>query len=241
MSSQVDDSLKRLQAAIGCPNRWSRYEGDPAFRRTLLLYWAEVATRHQAFNEMSYYGQLSALIDASADILERIEKNAEIWRDRAIAEYRDRTSFFDRYNHLDERQHAKHWTVKEQSRQKLADSTRTGPAKYVHRYPLSKLKWALYDAVRFNWRRIAENKVPHLYVSFTKDIGASRGKPAHYARFDLDYTKFEVHSHPIQPEEKPADEMWLGDLDSDLWPGYDDFENSPTIDEEIEFILGDDP
>jgi len=101
------------------------------------------------------------------------------------------------------------------------------------------LQRALYDAVRYNWRRIAESQVPHLYVEFKKEIGASKGKPSSFVRFDLDYSKGGVHSHPIQPEEKPAEEKWLSDLTDGMWGDMDELFSNPVIDEEIEYEITD--
>jgi hypothetical protein len=202
MSISTEDYLRRLRAAIGCPEQWTLYAGDWEFRRVLLHYWAEVARGHQSFWEMDYYFQMPALLSKSTELIERIESNVPIWRPRAVAAYESKIAIFRKFHHLDEKQHDKHWHVTDRPREKLIEGTRSGPAKYFYRYPLLMLQRALYDGVRFNWRRIAEERIPHLYVTFRKEIGASMGKAARHVRFDINYADGGVHSRPIQPEVK---------------------------------------
>src|ERR1035438_8294034 len=88
------DYLRRLKAAIGSPEQWSRYADDWEFRRALLRHWAEIASHHQSFWEMDYYDQMRALESRSVDLIERIEANVPIWRPRAVAEFEQKMSVF---------------------------------------------------------------------------------------------------------------------------------------------------
>lgn len=236
MNPETEQYLDRLKAAIGCPESWQRFNADWEFRRVLFFYWAEIAQNYQAFNEMQYYFQFDALeSEHYKEIIKRIEANVPYWRKRAIEEYVTKTAFIKSFRHLNQKEHAKHWVVRMKSTDELAELTKNGPAKYLPRYSFVMLERALYDGVRYNWRRIAEHQIPDLYIEFKKVIGASNGKPASHARFYLNYPNATVHSRPIQPEEKPADEKWLSETDLCLWEGEEDLQLTPVIDEQLEY------
>jgi hypothetical protein len=165
MSFPTDEYLRRLKAAIGCPEHWAALGEDWEYRRALFHYWSETAAKHQAFWEMDYYFQFPALMAKSVDLIERIEANIPIWRPRAVADFSQKISILKRVHHLDEKEHDKHWTAGDRPRERIIAGTKNGPAKYFYRYPLLMLHRALYDAVRFNWRRVAELRIPHLYVN----------------------------------------------------------------------------
>jgi hypothetical protein len=224
----------RLRAAIGCPDTWTRFEQDPAFRRVLFRYWEEVAERHQIGWPMDHYDQLTAVIRRSEEALKGIEFDAPTWRPRAITEYKSRTSFFSSFRHTTEKEHNKHWTVAETPLKKLVQGTLSGPAKFFYQYSLATLEFALYDAVRFNWRRIAEQRIPFLFVNFRHPVGASEGAVTQHVRFALTYETGLVHSQPILPCRKPATDPWLSEVDGDIWPDMNELERKATLDDEWE-------
>ena len=127
--------LDRLKVAIGSPEAWDLLSNDWQFRRALLFYWAEIAKDYQSFGEMNYYSQFEALDAKSDELLQRIEANVPYWRESAIAKYSERTIFFKHFRHLTQSEHDKHWVRGEIPVSKVIDSTRSGPAKYIPRYP----------------------------------------------------------------------------------------------------------
>jgi len=236
MAFSYSHYLKEMRDALGCPVSWNKYDADPELKRVLFFYWAEVCGRHDAHGENRYYSQWDCIYSADPELLKRIQINSDIWKKEATKEYLRKTRFFSDYRHLSELEHDKHWTTKKRNNDVIIASTKDGPAKFIYRYPMIFLERALSASIRFNWRRIAEDQIPHLYVEFKRVIGGSLGKPAEYARFDLDYSNAHVHSHPILPEEKPSEEPWLTDLsDDNLWPDLFKLHTDATLDEPLEW------
>lgn len=224
----------RLLAVVGCPELWQGFQGDPLFRRVLFLYWKEIAEKHQIGWAMDHYDQLTADLRENEQVLQGMEFDAPVWRARAASEYITKTRFISSFRHASEQQHAKHWTFSDTGQTQLVRSTKRGPAKFFHKYSMQTLEFALYDAVRFNWRRIAEDRIPFLFVEFANPVGASEGEIVNHVRFSLEYATGLVHSQPILQRRKPAGEIWLSELESNIWPNMEDLLSSPTLNEDWE-------
>lgn len=203
----------------------------------MFYYWEEVASRHFKIDRFREYFQREAINFGTLDMADQHRKNLRYWRAAAEEDYALRTNLFRKFEHADILQHDKHWLRSAVAFDQLLKRTKNGPAKYVFGYPIEKLEYALYDALRFNWRRVAEEKIPRLYVEFATVVGASLGKEAKHVRFDLNYADFVVHSHPILEMEKPANEPWLTDVDVTKSQYYEGIWDEPTIDEELDLSL----
>jgi hypothetical protein len=60
------------------------------------LYWKEIASNQQAYNELDYYDQLYAAEMLDEDELRRIEINASYWRPQTVDQYNAETLYFQR-------------------------------------------------------------------------------------------------------------------------------------------------
>jgi hypothetical protein len=58
--AEYEHWVTRLRAAIGCPVNWSVGLGSWEFDKTMRLYWKELASNQQAYNELDFYDQLYA-------------------------------------------------------------------------------------------------------------------------------------------------------------------------------------
>lgn len=193
--------------------------------------------RHQIGRPNRHYRQLAFFPPTvSEGEIQGIAHDAPFWRHRATREYGELVRFFQIFRHATPAEHKKHWLMKPTSIADLLGQTAGGrAAKYFYEFSSELLSYALYEAVRINWRRIAEEHPSFLFVQFNDDVGASEGKLTNCVRFALSYPTGLVHSQPILGKRKPAESPWLHELDHDIWPDMEELYRGATIDEDQEW------
>lgn len=234
--TSIEEYLRRLRLAVGCPEQWEDYRDDRALRRAFLHYWQIVARCHESAWDTDYYFQLEALEMRSLELLRRAEANAPYWRPRAAADYDKRMGIFKRLHMLEIPQHPKHWVIGKEDPKITIDRTNGGPAKYFASVPYGLIREAAWLCIRGNWRRMAETKPEFLYARMEREIGASSGKATDCLRIIIDYSTGAIHSHPILADEKPSEDGWLDEI-GEIWPDMYDLRMTPTLDEELEYVV----
>jgi hypothetical protein len=208
--AEYEHWVDRLRTAIGCPVDWSAHAGTWGFKKTMRLYWKELPSDQQAYNELDYYDQLYAAEMLNEDELRRIEINASYWRSRTVSRYKDETLYFHRLKFNE--QSGKHRPRNSESRKRIVERS-VKNALFFPEFDAEFLTAGIMWCIEQQWRMIIREHPAHFYVRLRREIGASKRKPASALRFDLDYSNNTFHGHPIQHNEKPAGRAWIDELE----------------------------
>lgn len=233
----IDEHLvPRLKSAIGCPIEWEKYRKEEVeLCKDLRLLWVKTAERHQAFNEMDFYSRWHLDHNLNESELERIEINAAIWRQSAVAEYLDLVGFLRsvRFATIDD--YPKHFQIAGLTRSQIIEKTIKSDSLFFSTNIIPDLNFLMWQAIHQDLLNIVHNRPAHVFIKTVDIMGASEGVPIDLIRFDFDYGRPVVHGHPrlkVPANTKLLDEnVWLVKTYSqDEYDGYDNDIDEPRLD-----------
>ncbi len=125
-----------------------------------------------------------------------IEKNAEVWRPRAVAEYLRLVGFIEglRFKPTEERQ--KHHPFRALSRDQIIAKSTDKESFFFSTVEVANLENLMWCVMVQKWKDIAEKRPRHVYLESEGELGASDKKATNLVRFDFSYAPAEVHGHP---------------------------------------------